>query len=210
MFSRFQCLLLLNICLACQAFVVQHQSIQRRQNNGLASRVLSGLAQQEHLRINQYGLMPSTSISEKAYVRLSTQRHLGLENVPEPVMNFLTSVSRNTGGVPLAQAFGINALAFSLLLKPLSKMLTGAGIINALILGTLLWTTLGWRGWSVCVAYLFAGSLVTKVGFEKKEKLGIAEGRGGKRGPDNLWYVSIDVLSVVIKNGSLYFVYLHT
>jgi len=51
----------------------------------------------------------------------------------------------------------------------------------------MLWTTLGWRGWTVCVLYLFLGQAVTKVGFEEKTKLGIAEGRGGRRGPENVW-----------------------
>lgn len=39
----------------------------------------------------------------------------------------------------------------------------------------------------VCVLYLFLGQLVTKVGFDEKEALGIAEGRGGRRGPENVW-----------------------
>jgi uncharacterized protein (TIGR00297 family) len=51
----------------------------------------------------------------------------------------------------------------------------------------MLWMTLGWRGWTVCVLYLFLGQLVTKVGFDKKTALGIAEGRGGRRGPENVW-----------------------
>ena len=54
-------------------------------------------------------------------------------------------------------------------------------------LGTGLWATLGWRGWTLCVAYLFFGSAVTKVKFAEKEKAGIAEGRGGRRGPENVW-----------------------
>lgn len=51
----------------------------------------------------------------------------------------------------------------------------------------MLWTALGWREWTVCVVYLFLGQLVTKVGFAEKEALGIAEGRGGRRGPENVW-----------------------
>lgn len=31
------------------------------------------------------------------------------------------------------------------------------------------------------------GSLVTKVKFREKEAMGIAEGRGGRRGPENVW-----------------------
>merc|ERR1719491_921732 len=66
-------------------------------------------------------------------------------------------------------------------------MLTTEGIFHSLFLGTALWTTLGWRGWTTCVMYLFLGSTVTKVGFAEKEALGIAEGRGGRRGPENVW-----------------------
>ena len=66
-------------------------------------------------------------------------------------------------------------------------MLTPRGFYHSLLLGTLLWTTLGWRGWTVCVLYLFLGQFVTKIGFDTKSKMGIAEGRGGRRGPENVW-----------------------
>ncbi|CAB9497756.1 Integral membrane protein DUF92 [Seminavis robusta] len=124
----------------------------------------------------------STTIHKRS--RHNQQLHLALQ---EPVIQYLTSMFRCTGGVPFAQAFTINAVGISILQKPLSKMLTGAGLLNALILGTSLWQTLGWKGWSVCVAYLFLGVLVTKIRFSEKEKMGIAESRGGKRGPENLW-----------------------
>ena len=35
--------------------------------------------------------------------------------------------------------------------------------------------------------YLLAGSFVTKVKKAKKEAMGIAEARGGRRGPENVW-----------------------
>lgn len=66
-------------------------------------------------------------------------------------------------------------------------MLTPSGYIHALALGTILWTTLGYKGWTVCVLYLLLGQLVTKIGFQQKTELGIAEGRGGRRGPENVW-----------------------
>ena len=47
--------------------------------------------------------------------------------------------------------------------------------------------TLGWRGWTTCTVYLLAGSFVTKVKKAKKEAMGIAEARGGRRGPENVW-----------------------
>jgi len=85
------------------------------------------------------------------------------------------------------QAFGLNAVLFAVLRTKLLKLLTPEGFFHSLALGTMLWNTLGWRGWTLCVLYLFLGSAVTKVKFDEKEKLGIAEGRGGRRGPENVW-----------------------
>jgi uncharacterized protein (TIGR00297 family) len=67
------------------------------------------------------------------------------------------------------------------------KALTQAGLFHAWILGIILWSTLGGAGWLLCVIYLICGVGVTKVGRAEKEALGIAEGRGGMRGPENLW-----------------------
>ena len=65
--------------------------------------------------------------------------------------------------------------------------LTKKGWIHAGVLGTLLWGTIGWNGWlSVCI-YLLLGTLVTKIGFKNKVSRGIAEARGGQRGPENVW-----------------------
>lgn len=102
-----------------------------------------------------------------------------------------TSLFSYYGNVPLWQALGLNALLFGLLSQKLLKSLTPEGFAHSLALGTLLWTTLGWRGWSLCVLYLFAGNLVTKVRFAEKEKRGLAEKRGGRRGPENVWYVAL-------------------
>ena len=66
-------------------------------------------------------------------------------------------------------------------------LLTKAGWCHAGILGTVLWGSLAWRGWLAVVAYLALGSLVTKMGFARKQELGLAEGRGGRRGPENVW-----------------------
>ncbi len=66
-------------------------------------------------------------------------------------------------------------------------LLTRAGWVHAGVLGTLLWGTLGWRGWLAVVVYLGLGSLVTKLGFRRKRELGLEEARGGRRGPENVW-----------------------
>ena len=61
------------------------------------------------------------------------------------------------------------------------------GWVHAGALGTILWGCLGWRGWVAVVAYLVLGSLVTRLGLRQKEALGLAEARGGCRGPENVW-----------------------
>jgi uncharacterized protein (TIGR00297 family) len=82
------------------------------------------------------------------------------------------------------------ALALNGLLIGLAQrlpLLTPAGWCHAAILGTILWGCLGVRGWLAVVVYLLVGSLVTRLGFRRKQQLGLAEGRGGRRGPENVW-----------------------
>ena len=66
-------------------------------------------------------------------------------------------------------------------------LLTRAGWLHAGFLGTLLWGCLGPPGWGLVVMYFLLGSLATRVGFRQKQKRGLAEGRGGRRGPENVW-----------------------
>jgi len=66
-------------------------------------------------------------------------------------------------------------------------LLTPSGWVHAGALGTVLWGCLGWQGWLAVVMYLAAGSLVTKIGWRDKEKRGLAEARGGRRSPANVW-----------------------
>ncbi|HEY9752087.1 MAG TPA: TIGR00297 family protein [Coleofasciculaceae cyanobacterium] len=67
------------------------------------------------------------------------------------------------------------------------KLLTRAGYLHAWVLGLLIWGTLGWRGYLVVMVYFLVGSAVTRVGLAQKEAAGIAEQRGGARGPENVW-----------------------
>lgn len=79
----------------------------------------------------------------------------------------------------------INAVLIALASR--APVLTPAGWVHAAALGTILWGTLGPAGWLAVVAYLVLGSLVTRLGFGDKQARGLAEGRGGRRGPENVW-----------------------
>ncbi len=81
--------------------------------------------------------------------------------------------------------FLINFILISLFFRV--PLMTKGGWISAGVLGSILWGCFSWQGWSSVVIYLLLGSLVTKIGYKFKNKKGIAEKRGGKRGPENVW-----------------------
>ena len=66
-------------------------------------------------------------------------------------------------------------------------LMTKGGWISAGVLGSILWGCLSWQGWISVVIYLLLGSIVTKIGYKFKKQKGIAEQRGGRRGPENVW-----------------------
>jgi len=141
---------------------------------------------------NRISYAPRWSVAKPVGKR--TPRSLTLisvELVPSYFSDALSSIGSSifnyNGNVPFLQALGLNALLFAALNSKLRTMLTPTGFAHSMALGTLLWTTLGWRGWTLCVAYLFLGQIVTKVKFSEKEKRGLAESRGGRRGPENVW-----------------------
>ena len=82
-------------------------------------------------------------------------------------------------------AAGINAALIAAASRV--PVLTRAGWVHAAALGTLLWGCLGPAGWLAVVLYLLLGSLVTRLGLRAKQEQGLAEARGGRRGPENVW-----------------------
>lgn len=87
----------------------------------------------------------------------------------------------------IQEAVVVNGAIASLLALTQQKSLTRAGLVHSTALGVGLWTFLDFQGWLVCASYLVLGSVVTKIRMKEKEKLGIAEKRGGARGPENVW-----------------------
>lgn len=107
-------------------------------------------------------------------------------------------------GITLFQeALLFNGLWLALLSASKQKSLTRSGLVHATVLGVGLWSFLGLQGWLVCVAYLIMGSLVTKVKMKEKEALGIAEKRGGARGPENVWGAAATAMMCALLTGVL-------
>mmetsp|Transcript_7210 Transcript_7210/g.10058 ORF Transcript_7210/g.10058 Transcript_7210/m.10058 type:complete len:235 (-) Transcript_7210:24-728(-) len=88
----------------------------------------------------------------------------------------------------LVAAVGINSGLAALGITLKQKVLTDWGLAHAWLLGVILMASyVGWQGYTTCVLYLILGSAVTKIRQEQKESEGIAEKRGGARGPENVW-----------------------
>ncbi len=88
---------------------------------------------------------------------------------------------------PWLVAIALNSILLVIAVIIPKKLLTPAGLINAWGLGVVVWGTLGWRGYGVVMFYFLVGSAVTRIGMAQKEAEGIAEKRGGARGPENVW-----------------------
>lgn len=88
---------------------------------------------------------------------------------------------------PWAIALTVNTVLLGIAWFLPKKLLTPFGYLNALILGVLVWGTLGWRGYLIVMLFFLLGSALTFVGIEQKEAEGIAEERSGIRGAGNVW-----------------------
>ncbi|CAD6230025.1 unnamed protein product [Miscanthus lutarioriparius] len=64
--------------------------------------------------------------------------------------------------------------------------LSASGFAAAYLLGTLTWRAFGAPGFLLVVAYFVVGTVVTKLRIRQKEALGVAEKRGGRRGPGSV------------------------
>ncbi|RYH13297.1 DUF92 domain-containing protein [archaeon] len=69
----------------------------------------------------------------------------------------------------LFQASVVNLLPAFMLFFSKQRVLTRAGLLHAAALGWGLWTFLGPAGWTMGVAYLLLGYVVTKIRMKEKE-----------------------------------------
>ena len=63
------------------------------------------------------------------------------------------------------------------------RTVTGAGALAGFVVGGAVVWSLGGPGYVVLLLYFALGALVTRMGWTRKRALGIAEARGGARGP---------------------------
>lgn len=114
-------------------------------------------------------------------------------SVPATAALVLWSVSFVDGGT-IAHAWPIvtSRLAPALALNGLAAFLgwragtvTIPGAITGVVIGVAIYLGTGWQGWTLLITSFVLVAVATRVGFTRKAIVGIAEERGGRRGPGN-------------------------
>ncbi|KAF6249503.1 integral membrane protein DUF92-domain-containing protein [Scenedesmus sp. NREL 46B-D3] len=80
-----------------------------------------------------------------------------------------------------------NSIVFAIGLPVLRKGLSGWGIAHAWLLGCGVYGAFGAGSYALMCLYFITGTLATRVKLQQKQHEGIAEARGGRRGPGSVW-----------------------
>ena len=66
-----------------------------------------------------------------------------------------------------------------------ARTVSGAGAATGALIGVAVFAGTGWQGWILLLVTFVAASMASRLGLRRKMLLGIAEERGGRRGPGN-------------------------
>jgi uncharacterized protein (TIGR00297 family) len=66
-----------------------------------------------------------------------------------------------------------------------ARTVSAAGAICGAVIGMAIFLSLGWQGWVLLLVTFLAASTASRTGLARKQALGIAEAREGRRGPGN-------------------------
>jgi uncharacterized protein (TIGR00297 family) len=80
-------------------------------------------------------------------------------------------------------AFGVTAI-FAALAYALG-MVSRGGALGGLVVGVLIYASLGPQGFAILALFVVGGSLLTRLGYGRKQRSGTAEAAGGRRGAKN-------------------------
>ena len=80
------------------------------------------------------------------------------------------------------------ALVFNAVIAALGYLagtVTIAGALSGAVIGIVVYLSTGWQGWLLLLITFAAATIASRTGLKRKMVLGIAEERGGRRGPGN-------------------------
>lgn len=66
-----------------------------------------------------------------------------------------------------------------------ARSVTIAGAVTGAAIGLVIYVSTGWQGWTLLLVTFAAATIASRIGLTRKMVLGIAEERGGRRGPGN-------------------------
>ena len=89
-------------------------------------------------------------------------------------------------------------VAFAVLAYALG-MISRGGALGGLLVGTIIYVSLGPQGFAVLALFVIGGSLLTRLGYRSKQRTGTAQEHGGRRGARNaIANCSVAVLCAVL------------
>ena len=100
----------------------------------------------------------------------------------------LAALDHLPGAIALAESRLPAALAVNSLVAwagHRAHTVSAAGAMTGALIGLTIFVSLGWPGWVLLLVTFVAASIASRLGLERKVLLGIAEERGGRRGPGN-------------------------
>jgi uncharacterized protein (TIGR00297 family) len=100
----------------------------------------------------------------------------------------LVALAQLPAGWALAAGRLPSALALNILVAwagHRAHTVSWAGAITGAMIGVMVFAGLGWQGWILLLLTFIAASVASRLGLKRQLLLGIAEERGGRRGPGN-------------------------
>lgn len=79
----------------------------------------------------------------------------------------------------------LSLIAVFSVLAYMLRMVSWSGAAGGFALGSIIYVSLGWRGFAVLALFVVGGSALTRLGYRNKRRRGIAQERGGRRGAGN-------------------------
>ncbi len=96
--------------------------------------------------------------------------------------DLLAAALRDTASkLPLAMALNVTVASAGYLARTVSF----SGMLAGGLLGTVIFLSTGWAGWGLLLATFAVATAASRMGLRRKQALGIAEARGGRRGAAN-------------------------
>lgn len=121
-------------------------------------------------------------------VRLDDNLSVGLTAAATLWLSTLVSPQAIAANAPLLTSRVLIAVAINVIVAwagRAARTVSLSGAIAGAIIGIVIFTALGWAGWGLLLITFVAASVTSKLGLQRKTLLGIAEERGGRRGPGN-------------------------